>query len=508
MMFGQKYRNGKQNTGRSPIAEEKVPEKLTIEWLRGWASLSSDLTIQEMDREMTNSNERIVIVYFISMTNKERLNEFLRHSVNEWMVRSSAERTSAEEWFSRSSSWKKARTGQDAAEAILEGMAMLFLPECGLMLLADISDIPQRAPEEANAEVSIKGPRDGFVECLATNIALVRKRLATPLLCAEGFTIGSLSRTKVSIMYLNHIANPRMVEQTRARLREINVDTMIGSGRLEEFLASKSIAMFPLVDSTGRPDFVTESLSRGRIAILVDGSPTVLIAPVSLFMLMKSPEDSHSFFFFVFFERFIRLLGLFLSLFLPGFWVALAAYEIDQLPMPLLAMVTNSRFGIPFSVPVEALLMLVMFELFREAGAKLPKPVGQIVAVVGGLVVGDSAIRAGLTSPSLLVVSAVCAVATFTLINQSLSGTVSLIRLCVLLLASFFGMFGFFIGMLATLAYLSTLESLGVPYLSPIAPLRLGEVAKALFTLPWRYYRDRPKELHTLNPDRKDGTSP
>ncbi|UQZ85293.1 Spore germination protein XA [Paenibacillus konkukensis] len=393
------------------------------------------------------------------------------------------------------------RSNEDMYTLLFSGQLLLLFESLSLMYSVNIPQIPQRNPEESTTEISIKGPRDAFTEELATNVALVRKRLRTPSLCNEIFEIGRRSRTKVSLMYIRDIMNPHIIQEARERLSRIEVDALLSSAQLEESLSDHSYSLFPLVDYIGRPDFIAQCLIRGRFAVLVDGSPMALIAPSNLTEQLKSPEDLHFHFYFVGFERLLRIVGLFVAIFAPGFWVALSAFNMEQLPFPLLATVTNSRIGLPTSAPLEALLMLFLFEIFREAGIRLPKAVGQTIAVVGGLIIGDAAIRAGLASPTMLIACSVTAVATFTLVNQTLSGAVSVLRIFVLLCASFLGLFGFFLAMFFIVVYLSGLRSFGLPYLAPLSPVSIRGLLPALLSLPWNKQKQRPPMLHP-----KDGT--
>jgi len=357
----------------------------------------------------------------------------------------------------------------------------------------NIANQPARTPEESSMEVSLKGPRDGFVEQLSINIALVRKRLRTPNLHIEYHKIGSETQTEIALMHMEGQAPPGLIDEVRRRIRSLDLPSLNGAGELEERLADQPLALFPLMDYVGRPDYVVQSLMKGRFAILVDGSPAALIGPGNLLLLIKSPEDSHLPFYYVTLERLLRILGLLLSLFLPGFWVALSSFNTDQVPFTLLATVTISRIGLPLSATMEMFLMLTLFEVFREAGVRLPRPVGQTVSVVGGLIIGDAAIRAGMTSPTMLVVAAVSAVSTFTLVNQSLAGSVTLFRIFILVLSSVLGMFGFFAGMFALLLYMCSLESFGQPYLQPIAPLRIKDIVASLIQKPWDLRTNRRK---------------
>lgn len=264
------------------------------------------------------------------------------------------------------------------------------------------------------------------------------------------------------------------------------MDTVIGCAQLEEYLSDSSDSIFPLVDSVGRPDFAAESLLRGRFVVILDGSPMVIIGPSDIMEQLKSPEDAHSSYYYTIFQRVLRLIGLVTAMYLPGFYISLTCYNIDQIPFPLLATIAAARAGIPYSAPIENLLILGLFELFREAGIRLPKPVGQTVTVVGGLIIGDAAIRSGLASPALLMVTSVTAVASFTLVNQSLTGSVTIIRIYMLLMASVLGIYGFFIGLISLAGYTSTLTSFGVSYWSPIAEMNIRSSALALLNRPFK----------------------
>ncbi|TCN00805.1 GerA spore germination protein [Paenibacillus sp. BK033] len=350
----------------------------------------------------------------------------------------------------------------------------------------DVASIPGRQPEESTMELSVKGPRDGFVEGISTNIALVRRRLRTPDLHVEYMKIGTESQTEISIMYMKSKAEPSLVNEARNRLQAIDIEALYSSSELEELVSDRPKSLFPLVDYIGRPDYVVQALMQGRVCLFVDGNPSVIIIPGNLTLLIKSPEDAHLPFYYVSLERLLRIGGFILAICLPGFWVALSAYNTDQIPFTLLATVTNSRIGLPISTTMEMFLMMTMFELFREAGVRLPRPVGQTVSVVGGLIIGDAAIRAGLTSPTMLVAAAVTAVSTFTLVNQTLGGTVSILRYFVLILSSIFGIFGFFVSVFIILIYMCSLETFNQNYMQPIAPIKWRELISGLLQKSWK----------------------
>ena len=393
-------------------------------------------------------------------------------------------------------------TKEHIVEAVFIGKVVLLDVENSALWEVEAIDHPKRNVEEPNTEVSIRGSKEGFVEEITTNTALVRKRMRSSSLKVTNYTIGERTKTTVQLLYMEDITNKKVIEEVKSRLEKINIDGVESSLQVEELIADTKRSLFPLFVYTGRPDYVVEGLLHGRFAILMDGTPTALIAPVNLFFILKTAEDQNVSSLFVFFERMMRVVGLYIALFLPAFWIALISFHPDQLPFTLLATVTLSRDGVPFSAAVECFMMLFLFEMFREAGIRLPTAIGQILSVVGGLIIGQAAIAAGFTAPGVLVVNAIALVATFTLINQSLSGLVGIMRLIILFITSLFGMFGFFLCMFALVGYLAGLRSFGIPYLTPMSPPRPKEAIKT-FWHSAAEVKHRPKMLKTIDSSRK-----
>lgn len=395
---------------------------------------------------------------------------------------------------------KGAITSELIQEAIFSGKLMV-IPSGESVYFYNISKFPARQPDESVAEVSIRGPKDGFVEDITTNLGLIRKRLRTSSLVIEDYTIGKRTNTRVSLLYIKDIINGQILRDIQGRLSALNVDIVTSTSMLMELLMENKFTLIPTMDYSGRADFVAESINQGRFAIVVDGAPTVLIAPTDLSFLFKTPEDDNTSFYFASLERILRIIGLFTTTFLPGFYTALITHNVGQLPLPLIATITVSRLGLPFSPLIEVLLMLVMFELFKEGGARLPKGIGQTVAVLGGLIIGDAAIRGGITSPTMLVVIGVTAISSFTLVNQSLSGNLFFIRVFVLIFSYSMGIYGFFIGFMFVLLYLTRLKSFGVPVLAEISSSEGKDIMFAFFRIPFSFMKKRNAALHI-----KDGT--
>lgn len=384
---------------------------------------------------------------------------------------------------------------EEAISDVFSGKLLLDFGLTGTIFTLDISNRPQRKPEETKTEASIKGPRDDFIEDLATNIALIRKRLKTTSLVTEQLEVGKRMKTKVAILYLKDIAKQEIFQNLRSKLSDLNIDGLFSGVQLEELMNESSFALFPRHHYTGKPDLAVQSLLNARFIILMDGVAYAYVTPVNFFYLLKSSEDKENPYLYNSFERLLRVGGVFVSTFTPGFWVALTTVHQDQIPLTLLATIVESRRGVPLPTALEALIMLLLFELFREAGSRLPTPIGQILSVVGGLIIGDAAISAGLTSPAMIVVIATSTVSTFTLVDQSLVGTVALLRIFVLLFSSFFGLFGIIVSLFIIGSYVTNINVFGVSYLSNIKELKSRTLLKTFFKLPSSEEETIPEEL-------------
>ncbi len=396
-------------------------------------------------------------------------------------------------------SFKKVEDKEEIDSLLYTGNVLLFFEDDGLLISSNIAKKPNRTPEDTNIGAPIKGPRDNFTEDISVNIALIRKRIPTNSLCVEKFQVGKRSQTTVALLYFDDIASKKTLSSIQKQLNEVDTE-IIFSGDLLMENVNKSAKLFPRIDYTGRADHAVQSLAAGRFVILVDGVAYAIITPVNLFTLLKTTEDNETPVIYASFERLLRILGMTIGIGLPAFWLALTTFHQDQLPHLLLATVVQSNTGLPIPSVIEMLIMLFMFELFREAGLRLPTALGGTIGVVGGLIIGDAAIRAGITSPAMIVIIATSMIATSTLVNQSVLTAVSILRIFFILLTSFFGMFGFLISVLCLVLYLSNIRVFGVPYLNIAADLSWITIKQTLLRLPPSQYKERP---NTLNPTDK-----
>ncbi|WP_367889385.1 spore germination protein [Lysinibacillus composti] len=390
----------------------------------------------------------------------------------------------------------------EAMTLVYSGNVLLYFEEEQVLYASNIAHKPNRNPEETNMEVIIQGPRDNFIEDLSTNIALIRKRLPTNSLCIEKMEVGRRSKTNIAILYLDDTVNKDILTEIKKQLNNIDNDVMLSGQSLMEFVNKKNWFL-PAFNTTGRPDFVVQSLIRGRFTILVDGVSYGVITPTNLSFLLKSSEDFENTIPFSTFERFLHLVGIVLGIAFPAFWIALIYFHQDQMPLALLATVIIANRGLPLPAPLEMILLIILFELLREAGLRLPQAIGGTVSVVGGLIIGDAAIRAGITSPAMLVVIAVSTIATFTLPNKSLLTTLSIIRIFMIIFTSFFGLFGFFISLYLLILYIGNTRIFGVPYLNISADLSWETIKKTLFRPGKNHYQQRPNMLDPQDESRK-----
>ncbi|MET3688082.1 hypothetical protein ABIC37_003618 [Priestia megaterium] len=396
---------------------------------------------------------------------------------------------------------------EQAVSEIFSGKLFIDFGSPQSVVSIDISDRPQRSPEETKNEVTILGPRDNFIEDLPVNIALIRKRLKSVSLLTNSLEIGKRTKTKVSILYMEDVADKKILDEIMEKLGDIDIDGIFSGTQLEELINKNPYSFFPRHAYTGRPDFAVKSLLNGRFIILIDGTSYAYVTPINLFYLLKGSEDKENTYLYSSFERILRIFGLSIAAFLPGFWVAMTAFHQNQLPLSLLATIVEARRGVPFPTSLEAILMLLLFELFREAGFRLPTSVGQTLSVIGGLIIGDAAIRAGLTSPAMLVVIAGSTIATFTLANQSLIGTISLIRFFCIICVSILGFFGFFISIFLVMIYITNIRTFGVPYFELATRLDAKNILKSLFRLPESKKATRASMLNPSDSTREKGES-
>ncbi|MEB4793393.1 spore germination protein [Paenibacillus chondroitinus] len=388
---------------------------------------------------------------------------------------------------------------QEVCYRILSGETVIFVDSYTQVLSVNTASEQQRSVEEPTTQSVVRGPRDGFTESIGTNISLIRKRIKSPNLWLESMTIGRVTQTTVSMMYIKGIVNDKIVAEVRQRLERIDIDGILESGNIEELIQDETFTPFPTVYNTERPDVIASGLLEGRVAILVDGTPFVLEAPVFFTQFFQSSEDYYQRAEFATLIRMLRYVCFFISLMAPSFYIAMTTFHQELLPSSLLFNLAAQREGIPFPAFVEALLMEVTFEILREAGVRLPKTVGQAVSIVGALVIGQGAVDAGLVSPAMVIVVAITAIANFVIPAFSMGIPIRIIRFVLMIFAATFGLFGITVGLIAMVQHLCSLRSFGVPYMSPMAPFVMDDQKDTILRLPQWSLFSRPRFINQKN---------
>ncbi|HOQ06739.1 MAG TPA: spore germination protein [Clostridiales bacterium] len=467
--------------------------------------VNSDIILREFDITYGCRSIRAFIIFFDGMTNTEVINNYILKPlmVNSVMpLKDTAE--NLEDYVVRQlmphCQVKIEKGYKKAVEAVNFGGCALFVDGLSVCFAADVKGWEHRGVEKPNNEIIIKGPQEAFNEVLRTNCAQLRKRLKDEDLIAEDILVGKVSRTPCSIVYIKDVANESLVAEVRRRLEGISVDYMLDAGALEQLIEDSTFYPSPQMISTERPDYVAELLVSGRVAIIVDGSPNVLVVPITAYDLMHSPEDNYIRFPYVNMLRYIRYVAGFLALLLPGLYVAITNYHHEMIPTDLLLAIEASREKVPFPSLVEILLMELSFELIREAGLRVPGPIGPTLGIIGALILGQAAVAANIVSPVLIIIVALTGIGSFAIPNYSLAYSVRIMRFAFIFLGALAGFLGITVGLFVIGSWSAALKSFGVPFMSPFGPKTSGKYKNVIFRAPEWKMEDRPDYL---NPKKK-----
>ncbi|WP_341357922.1 spore germination protein [Rossellomorea sp. y25] len=372
----------------------------------------------------------------------------------------------------------------------------------------DLSGGKDREVSEATQETVVRGPREAFTESLRTNTALIRRKINDYNLWVESKRIGKVTKTQVSVMYIKGIVNDKVLEEVRERLDRIEIDGILESGYIEELIEDKTFSPFPTIYNTERPDVVAACLLEGRVAILVNGTPFVLVVPSLFTQFFQAAEDYYQRWDFSTLIRFLRLISFFIALLAPSIFIAVTTYHHEMIPTPLLISLASQREGVPFPAFVEALMMEVTFEILREGGIRMPRAIGQAVSIVGTLVIGTAAVEAGIVSAAMVIVVSITAIASFVVPSNNMGISIRMIRFIFMGLAASFGIFGITAAFIAMILHLCSLRSFGVPYMSPFGPFNVEDQKDSLFRFPHWGLVSRPHLMNQQNVNREDSPAP
>lgn len=378
-------------------------------------------------------------------------------------------------------------------ESCLSGDTVLLIDgyRCGIIISSKGWD--KRSVTEPQTEAVARGPREGFTENFRTNTSLLRRKIRNPAFRMDTFVIGEKTRTIVSVAYLKGVADESLITEIKRRLNSINVDAILESGYIEQYIEDAPLSIFPTIGKSEKPDVIAAKILEGRAAIIVDGTPFVLTVPLLFTESFQTAEDYYVRTFYASIIRLLRFFSFIFAVFAPAFFIAITTFHQEVIPTTLMFTIATAREGTPFPTVIEALILLLAFEILREAGLRLPRPIGQAVSIVGALVMGDAAVSAGLVGAPMVITIALTAMAEF--VTPEHQDAIIVMRIISLILASILGGYGILLSVLGMLVHLASLKSFGVPYFAGVAPMHIQDWKDLFIRTPLWTMKKRPSEF-------------
>jgi spore germination protein KA len=506
-----------RNSAQNPGAQEPLPEISSSVMQPDWLNLSltgslqkdllnlkaifkncDDVIFHEFNMGQ-NREIRLALIYVDALSSSERLSrEILIPLKTKFGEPAAGNRISPEQTFeyikncgAAVAETEEAARAQTIVDHLLSGEAVLLMEGSSKALIFDTRGYKTRDITDSLWDRSVRGSRESFVENLFTNTSLLRRKIKNPALKVETSKIGRVNRTDLAIAYVEGIVDPDTVDEVKKRLSRIDIDGALEGGQLEEFIEDSPYSPFPTVFHSDRVDKVAAKLMEGRVAIILDGTPSILTVPALFIEYFQNPEDYYQRYMFSSAVRILRLFAFFLSISGSALYIALSTYHLELIPTALLLSFTAQREAVPFPLFVEVFLMEVSFEILREAGLRMPQPLGQALSIVGAVVLGEAGVRAGIVSAATVIIVAITAIASFSFLYSS-TIIFRLIRFPLIIGSAILGLPGLVILIFFMTFHLVSLRSFGVPYLYPAAPLSVYAQQDTIMRAPWWAMRKRP----------------
>lgn len=375
---------------------------------------------------------------------------------------------------------------------ILGGNTLLMIDGFDKALIISTKGFPRRSVSTADTEVVVQGSKEAFTETFRVNTVLIRRRLKDPNLKLKQMSVGKRSRTDIGLMYIKDIARDELLDEVQKRISQIDIDAILDSSYVEQFIEDDWLSPFPQMQMTERPDKVASALLEGRIAIVVDNSPFVILVPTVLTSFYQSSEDYYQRWEIMSFIRILRYIAGFFAICLPGLYIAISVYHPSMIPMELIFKMSEARQTVPIPAVVEVLLMELAFETLREAGIRLPASIGSTLGIVGGIIIGQSAVEAGIVSPLVVIIISLTGICSFAIPTTSLVSGYRIVKYFVIIMSAILGLFGFWVALIVCLIHLCTLKSFGIPYLYPFVSTQFNDLKDTVIKLPIFTLKKRP----------------
>ena len=451
--------------------------------VRAFAQNSTDL----LDRQIEVDGVKVAVLMCEGMINLQLFSHLIVRPLTQLKLEHPSGEAIAD-WISQKTMFagdqKEFFTYDDLFTFLMAGFVVLLIDGVDRGIACGLQGYSFRSVSEPSTEMNIAGSREGFVEPIRINQSMIRRRIRSPSLKFEMYPIGQKSRTDICLVYLTDTVEPRLVEAVRQKLGQLRSDIVLSQGYLRPFLEGKPLSPFSPVGTTERPDTLCAKINEGRIGILVDGTPFALVVPYLFSEHFQSMDDYSYRPAYGSFIRLLKYLAFFISIFLPGLYVAITVFNPEMLPDTLLYNIAVSEQQTPFSMMAEALVVHLIYEIMREAGLRLPRPVGHAVSIIGALVIGDAAVNAGIIGSSMVMVVALTALSSF--VVPSLYESTALLKFVFIIVGGTWGLFGIAIGFVLLLANLCALESFGVPVMAPTSPGAVADLRDNFWRSSWK----------------------
>jgi len=481
-------KNNSPEFDKSTAISAKLNENLeTIKKLTH-SEICSDIVYRNFILTINKQEYYAFIVFYDGLSDSNLIDEFiLRPLMNTYEYNNQNIKDCISNYILEQNQLKEVNTWNKILESLNVGNCIIFVDTLNVAFNCDTKKLPMRSISKSENEMSVNGPSEAFVEALRPNTALIRKFVKDENLIFEDISIGKCGKTTCSIAYISNITNDSLVNEVKRRISSIEVDYILDSGELVQFIEDKTYISEPLILTTERPDRVALHLTEGRVAILVAGSPNALVVPAVLDDFMHTNEDNYIRYPYSTYIRLFRIPALLLSILLPGLYIAVVTFHQEMIPTDLLFAIASAREQVPLPMLLELILMEIAFDIIREASIRTPSPMGQTLGIVGTLILGQAIVSANIVSPILIIIVAMTGISSFAVANYSLSYSFRILRFLYIILGALGGFFAISIGMFIHLSLLSVTTSFSIPYFSPITPVSKNNPRNGLSTAPiWK----------------------
>ncbi|RNC62832.1 MAG: Spore germination protein B1 [Candidatus Dichloromethanomonas elyunquensis] len=474
------------------------------DYLKCYFKNSSDLVFGEFE---PGSQVKVLIVYIDGLGNTDVLNRDIMHSfiakAQELDLQKMVETPEKIRSIISVADVTVRYNYAQVAHEILSGASAILIDGMAGALIVNSKLFEKRAVSEPPNEAVVRGPKESFVENLRTNTSLLRRKIRNNNLVITSFELGTQTKTNVAIAYIDGIAKEEVIEKITTRLRAITTDSILDAGYIEQLIEDQKFSLFPTIWNSEKPDVIAGKILEGRVAIFCDGTPHVLTVPTLFIEHFQVSEDYYVRPYLAFVMRLIRIICFFVAIFLPSFYVALQTFHQEMIPTVLLVKMSGAMSGIPLPTLAETILMIFFYEILRESGTRLPGVIGPAISIVGALVVGESAVNAGIVSTTIVIVIALTAICSFAI--PSLNEPIIILRLIFVLLAAVLGLFGVICGIFVIMLHIVSLRSFGANYTSPISPFNISDMKDLLIRFPLGFMARRPASTSAANNTRRAG---